>query len=732
MLTKNVSQLRYKHSIDVEDTNSSHVQIIHKIPDGSRVLDVGCACGDLGVYLQKYKNCTVWGMEYDVKSIEVAISTGAYEDVLQVDLNFFENDHPYRNITFDRIVFGDVLEHLYSPDDVVRNFIPLLGEGGCLIISLPNIAHGSIVSQLVANKFSYMDYGILDRTHLRFYTYESMAKMLAELGLKVETATRTIWDLPGLHPYHPADLVQPSVLSCIAANPHAYVVQYVAEVTPSPQLATVLEKNNMEQLCAFTAEEQQRMGYFRAKHLPASDNNRVISISARVAALRGAKGKISLLKPWLKRITPRPVWNLLKRSRDTLRGARWKHQQRTDAQGYLECLSDYQKQIQQISTKVSSSFVDIASRPRRSHPACPKTIAFYLPQFHPFAENDAWWGRGFTEWSNVTKAVPMFVGHYQPQLPIDLGFYDLRLPEVMYRQVELARLYGIHGFCFHYYWFSGKRLMERPLLNYLADKNLDLPFCLCWANEPWSRRWDGSEDDLLIGQNLQPEDDRQFVEDLLPFLQDVRYITIDGKPVLIVYRPHYWEKERVKSLTANFRSVAREYGLQGLYLVTALSHDFCDDPREWGFDAGVEFPPHMCGMVPRAQDIRFVNEHFNGTVHDMRALVDAEEYMTPSDYTTFKTVFPAWDNTARKLNSAFIFHHSEPQVYKKWLKNTLQYTYRNNPSNGQFVFINAWNEWAEGAHLEPDRKYGYAYLQATADALEEFVPDVERDGLNKG
>ncbi len=714
--------LKYKQNIEDLDGNTSHIQILAKIPDGSRVLDVGCACGDLGAYLFRHKNCVVYGLEYDQESIAEARKTEAYVHIEQVDLNAFETLPPTLPGPFDRIVFGDVLEHLSQPERVLRRLLPFLGKEGRVVVSLPNIAHGSIATQILINKFEYMDYGILDKTHVRYFTGESIAALSAALGLKILSATRTIWDLPGLHPLIPEYVLPPSVVRYIADNRHAYVLQYVFEAAPSELAPAVLEQHNTRQLDAFTTEELRRIADFRRRLAYDDDGPGTVPSFWSLPLADKFRYFLPYLKPWLKRRMPRPLWNFLKGSRNFGRVVR-------------RCLCPsrgekaqrlYLKQILSIPSDTSSDFVDIATHAPHISPDCPKPVAFYLPQFHPFAENDAWWGRGFTEWTNVTKAVPQFVGHYQPHLPIDLGYYDLRVPEVMERQVELAKLYGIHGFCFHYYWFSGKRLMERPVFDFLGRKELEMPFCLCWANEPWSRRWDGSEDDLLIGQNLRLQDDAEFVDDLLPFISDPRYITVGGRPLVIIYRPHLWKQDRTLTLVENMRAQARKHGFNDLYLVTALSHDFHDDPREWGFDAGVEFPPHLCSSVPRVQGLGVMNKAFCGSVHDMRALVDAEAYMKPSAYTTFKTVFPSWDNTARKREHAYIFHHAEPAVYARWLKNTLRYTRQYNGPQEQFVFINAWNEWAEGAHLEPDRKYGYAFLQATAEALAGYLAKGQR------
>jgi capsular polysaccharide biosynthesis protein/glycosyltransferase involved in cell wall biosynthesis/SAM-dependent methyltransferase len=346
-----------------------------------------------------------------------------------------------------------------------------------------------------------------------------------------------------------------------------------------------------------------------------------------------------------------------------------------------------------------------------------KLIAFYLPQFHPIPENDRWWGKGFTEWANVSKAVPQFIGHYQPHLPGELGFYDLRIPQVQERQVDLARRYGVHGFCFHYYWFAGRRLLDLPLRNWLSNRELDFPFCLCWANENWTRRWDGLDDEILISQNHSPEDDLAFIAGVASALRDPRYIRIGGKPLLIVYRVELLPEP--KATAARWRRFARESGIGDLYLVNAQAFG-ATDPRPHGFDAAVQFPPHNIRVKRHDPVGEFcpVNPSFQGTVYRYSDLVAAYGDMArPTEYTTFRTVTPSWDNDARKPGRGHTFHGSSPELYSDWLESAVRFTRLNNKPEEQLVFINAWNEWGEGAHLEPDLKYGYANLRATAEAL---------------
>lgn len=348
-----------------------------------------------------------------------------------------------------------------------------------------------------------------------------------------------------------------------------------------------------------------------------------------------------------------------------------------------------------------------------------KAIAFYLPQFHPIEQNDKWWGRGFTEWTNVSKALPQFVGHYQPHLPGELGFYDLRLVEVMHRQVELAKLHGIHGFCFHHYWFSGQRLLERPLDQFLSE-GIDFPFCLCWANESWTRRWDGNEQDVLMGQVYDDGNDDAFIRDLLPYLRDQRYIRIDGRPLLIVYRPSLLP-DCARTLL-HWRDYCRKAGVGEIFL--AMVQYDVHDPRVYGFDAALEFPPHkLAAAMPSINHLlEIVNPDYTGRVLDYNALVQRAQAWPAPEFPQFRGVFPGWDNEARKPGGGYTFANSTPQAYRKWLTNAVSFARAHPVAGESVVFINAWNEWAEGAHLEPDRKFGYAYLQATRDALTSFQP----------
>lgn len=350
-----------------------------------------------------------------------------------------------------------------------------------------------------------------------------------------------------------------------------------------------------------------------------------------------------------------------------------------------------------------------------------KLIAFYLPQFHPIRQNDEWWGKGFTEWTNVTKAGPLFEGHYQPHFPADMGFYDLRVPEVMQDQAQLAKSYGIDGFCYHYYWFSGTRLLERPLDDMLKNPAVDMPFCLCWANENWTRRWDGDNKKILIAQKYRPEDDAAFIDALLPFFKDPRYIRLDGAPLLVVYAPQHLPDAR--RMTDAWRQRCRELGVGEIHLCAALIQG--NKARPDGFDTAVDFPPHNSSSSPRNASMRFHEEYrlsFCGNVLEYGEIARNFLGRSYADGAHFRTVFPSWDNTARTGVRANVVINSSPENYEVWLSRSMAMAVEELPDGKRMVFINAWNEWAEGCHLEPDRRHGHAYLEATQRARTGLLP----------
>lgn len=344
-----------------------------------------------------------------------------------------------------------------------------------------------------------------------------------------------------------------------------------------------------------------------------------------------------------------------------------------------------------------------------------RLIAFYLPQFHPIPENDEWWGTGFTEWRNVTRASPQYRGHQQPLLPSELGFYDLRVPEAREAQARLAQQHGIYGFCYYFYWFNGKRLLERPLEDILETGLPDFPFCICWANENWTRKWDGLENEILIGQSHTLASDYDFIQDVIPILKDKRYIKVNGKPLLIVYRPELFTN--AIETTAVWRDACIQAGIGDIYLCSVIFRQY--DPRDLGFDAAIEFPPHYFPATEITQNLFQEGENtFHGKILDYIAGVrHLIEHPPMPSYPLYRGVMPAWDNTPRRGHTAVIHHGSSPQVFASWLRSAINYRQTGQEQRDNIVFINAWNEWAEGAILEPSMAHGRAYLQATLWAL---------------
>ncbi len=345
-----------------------------------------------------------------------------------------------------------------------------------------------------------------------------------------------------------------------------------------------------------------------------------------------------------------------------------------------------------------------------------RTLAFYLPQFHAIPENDEWWGDGFTEWDNVRRANPRFAGHRQPAVPGALGYYDLTDPEARAAQAALARQFGVDGFCYYHYWFRGRRLLDRPFADVLRSGDPDLPFSLCWANEPWTRSWSGGGE-VLVPQQYDATDDLEHIRWLCTAFADPRYERVDGKPLFLVYRANQLPDAR--RTTDAWRAEAARLGIGDLHLVRVESfRDEHADPRGLGFDAAVEFQPDWRNVRPNllmsaarkaARKVGMNVSQPAYTTHAYDDVVATALARPPASYVRYPCVTPAWDNTPRRSQGAVVLTGSTPARYGHWLRATLA-------REPRLVFVNAWNEWGEGAHLEPCEQWGTAYLEAHRDA----------------
>lgn len=360
--------------------------------------------------------------------------------------------------------------------------------------------------------------------------------------------------------------------------------------------------------------------------------------------------------------------------------------------------------------------VELSALPRPAR-LLARAIAFYLPQFHPIPENDRWWGKDFTEWTNVRRARAQFEGHRQPRRPGELGYYDLLAdPEVRRRQAALASQYGLEGFCFYYYWFGGRQLLEQPVDAYAGDKEITFPFCLCWANESWSRRWDGREDQLLIAQYHSPEDDIAFISNISRYLASDKYLRVGGRPLVILYRPDLLPDARATA--RRWRDWCRKNGVGEIFLAYTLSFA-SGSPDEYGFDAAIEFPPNNMGLAPQEGRVTPIGDASGARIHDLSQLPLGNTPYRAPDFRLFRGVTPQWDNTARRMGHATIMLDDGPGLYEAWLRSAAEdMVRREGRPDERLVFINAWNEWAEGAYLEPDLDHGYAWLEATRRALD--------------
>jgi GT2 family glycosyltransferase len=346
-----------------------------------------------------------------------------------------------------------------------------------------------------------------------------------------------------------------------------------------------------------------------------------------------------------------------------------------------------------------------------------RIIAFYLPQYHPTPENDLYWGMGFTEWTNVAKAVRAYEGHYQPHIPADLGFYDLRVQQTVERQVALARRYGIGGFCVYYYNFGTHRTLDQAFEAIVANPAVDFPYCVCWANENWTRHWDGGNREIILQQQYDHATLCRIIQDAVRYASDARYLRVDGKPLFLVYRPLLIPDPQ--SFAALCRQGFRSGGFSDVHLVYVESMETAgtaSNPDRFGFDACVEFPPHGRG-VSVGEPRPLLQADFRGMQYDYEAAVAADLRRPPVAYKRYPAVFPSWDNTPRHQLRGDSFINATPEFFQAYVEEKLDAMRHLLVGDERLLFVNAWNEWAEGAHLEPDRKFGHRWLEAIRNAL---------------
>lgn len=353
-----------------------------------------------------------------------------------------------------------------------------------------------------------------------------------------------------------------------------------------------------------------------------------------------------------------------------------------------------------------------------------KCIALYLPQFHTIPENDLWWGKGFTEWTNVRKAKALFDGHYQPHIPHpDIGYYDLSDVNVMRKQANLAHEYGLYGFCFYYYHFAkGKRLLQKPIDNWLQAKDIDLPFCYAWANENWTRAWDGGDKEIIMPQDYEIDNLLKMMENMLVDFKDRRYIKTGENntiPVLLIYRPEIIPK--FETITSNWRNMAKKAGFDDLYLISM--QNFAEiPPGQLGCDAACEFASAKTQPAPWPFATKKLRDHAQKeqalTIVQYQDVMRRVKLLYEKKYVRFKSAVPSWDNTPRKKDCGFVVHGNSPVLFKEMLKDCVCQTLGDaRLVEKGFIFINAWNEWGEGAHLEPDIKNGYENLEVVRDIV---------------
>ena len=614
------------------------------------VLEIGSSGGRTGQYCkEKFPGCQYWGFEM---SRAAAAESAEFLD-RTVCGRFEEQDLGALGLkprSVDGVVLGDVLEHTYNPWGILASLQPWLTEDAEIIASIPNVRNLWLMNEIAEGRFTYAENGLLDITHIRFFTAGEILRMFQQAGFEAAVAGVSIDEHLGEYFQRMQGARGPSIFT----------------------FGSISVRGMGEQAPEFCAKQ------FMLRAKPSRDIDR------------------ALLGPWADAAT----------------------QMARDIDTSAEPHPDY--------------YVEKLPPAPEKERIPTKLFAFYLPQFHPTPENSEWWGEGFTEWSNVARARPSFAGHYQPRQPGELGYYDLREPHIMARQVELAKQAGLEGFIFYHYWFSGRRMLQMPLEQYMQRwDELRLPFMVMWCNENWTRTWvdkRAHQDNVLLENKNLPDDPERFIDDLAPILQHPGYYRIDGRPVLMAFPlvsgAGTIPQVQVQEVMQRWRERARAGGIGEIIIGGhEKSHLRKPDgtpptPADMGVDFLFEFPPNKSMAYPLSAYANGLHYWYgdNSGVNVVHYRTLTRLMMAPPlSQALARTVLAgSWDNTARKGNKAGIFPGCIPPLYEAWLRHAAQWAQEHPAIPGHpMTFINAWNEWAEGVYLEADRRYGYALLAAT-------------------
>jgi lipopolysaccharide biosynthesis protein/SAM-dependent methyltransferase len=798
------------------DVNTKDGKILHYIQSNSAVLEFGPAYGRMTKFMKETLNCKVYIVEIDKDAYKSAIQyavKGICGDILE-----FSWLKEFGRISFDHIIFANVLEHLWDPWGVLEKSLSLLKDDGSVLLSVPNLAHNSVLINLFDNKFEYTNVGLLDKKHIRFFTHSSLVEMLEDYSLVPVVEDGTVY-IPEKTELQTSFFDIPERIEILEQKEYANIYQFVFKCVKKKYYLANKKNSRIEKLYGnttspsfcniyfdtganFNSEEILTLPFYMQNHhfevtvtinpdckgirfdpfeeyacilynLQIITDNGVISHTCTngieldgifvfdtldpqiVVDFKGrtySKIKISgdiyrysfdnisliskskhifekyfEVKSEIDNLLNSRSWRFTEPLRKVTAFIR-RHKalyffvkgllslKRIGIKGTVKKVINKEKKIISNTLLYESEYQENLDFSKYKPKV--KAIAFYLPQFHVIPENDEWWGKGFTEWTNTRKAKPRFTGHYQPREPHDnLGYYDLTDIETIKKQVKLAKQHGIYGFCFYYYWFSGKRLLDKPLDLLLSHPEIDINFCLCWANENWTRRWDGLEKNILIGQNYTENDPYKFIEDIQKYISDKRYIRVEGKPVILVYRPEHIRN--IREVFNKWRTHSAEIGIGKIQILicNTWGHTAYSLHIEDIIDGAVEFPPHHI----LRQEIK--NIHYNdktGAVYNYEEVVlQVKKELNAKNKKTdlfpiYRTCMLGWDNAPRKKKEWFSFAKFSLKSFFEWssmlTENTVQ-------AKESIFFINAWNEWGEGTYLEPDKKYGYANINTLSKAI---------------